>query len=637
MRVTLPVRLFLIQFLFTVGAGTAAVLLVRRSFEGYNERWRHEVTATFAAELYGPMAAEVARSLLIGQESEFPEVREERRNRIAEGLATVLRGLPNIRSVLILDRDLRIQYASDPAVQDLTFTRPRDREFLSSAAMSMRVREDGAGGAIEEVLVPVFDDRPRKEPQAGPLRLGSVLVRLVPDASLVSRATERNLPDIPPWDYALPVILFLAASAAGGIAMAALTGLPVQRLDRALAELRARGFRGRIDPAQLGLQGHLVSAVQAINEMGGRLESLDARGKEREALLEKLSQSLEEGMLALGPRGAPVAWNRALLRMLGSPASAEGEDPPEARAVTEEQAVRELLTRSPQLLDAAAEGGSGVREMDLLRADGTAMPARVTGVPFEARPGEPGTLLLVRDLATLRTIESHLMEAGRFAVLAHLAAGLAHEIRNPLHSIGLNATVVEQCISSDPGPERTLAMRESLETIQGETRRLAELLNSYLGFVRTENTAGSVHLREICVRVMQLLAFTARKSHVEILLEGQEEIPPVRGVADRLQQAVLNLVLNAIQAMPGGGTVSLRTSASNSIVRLTVADTGPGVPDSVAARIFESRVTTKPGGTGLGLPLVRMIAEAHGGSVWHKSKPGQGAAFTLVLPASKGT
>ncbi len=635
MRFSLPLRLFLVHLIFTVGAGTAAVILVRRSFEGYNERWRREVAATFAAELYRPMASEVARSLLLGQDSEFPEVREERRNRIAEGLATVLRGLPNIQSVLILDRDLRIQYASDPTVQDLTFTRPADREFLSSSTMRARTREGSTDGATEEVVVPVFEDGVDRAGGA-PVRLGSVLVRLVPDTSLVSRATERDLPDILPLEYALPVMLFLAAAAAGAIAVAALTGLPVQRLDRALADLRARNFRGRIDPAELGLEGRLVSAVQAINEMGGRLESLDARGREREALLEKLSQSLDEGMLAVAARGVPVAWNHALLRILASVPTEDGIEAPEERAAADEEAVRALLSRNPQLLDASQRGTGSVREMDLVRDDGLVVAAKVTQVPFEERPGEAGTLLLVRDQATLKTIESHLVEAGRFAVLAHLAAGLAHEIRNPLHSIGLNATVVDQCLSADPGPERMLAMRESLETIQGETRRLAQLLNSYLGLVRSETTAATVDLREICLRVNHLLAFTARKSHVEIRLEGQEEIPPVQGVADRLQQAVLNLVLNAIQAMPAGGTVSLRTSASNSIVRLTVSDTGPGVPEGMADRIFESRVTTKPGGTGLGLPLVRMIAEAHGGSVWYKSTPGQGAAFTLVLPTGKG-
>jgi two-component system sensor histidine kinase HydH len=133
--------------------------------------------------------------------------------------------------------------------------------------------------------------------------------------------------------------------------------------------------------------------------------------------------------------------------------------------------------------------------------------------------------------------------------------------------------------------------------------------------------------------VVQLVRFTADKSHVEIRVEGEESLPSVRGIPDRLQQAILNLVLNAIQAVPDGGTLNIRTDASEGVVRLTVSDTGPGLAQGLAAdQLFDTRVTTKPGGTGLGLPLVRMIVEAHGGSVRYRSTPGHGAAFTLVLP-----
>jgi signal transduction histidine kinase len=109
----------------------------------------------------------------------------------------------------------------------------------------------------------------------------------------------------------------------------------------------------------------------------------------------------------------------------------------------------------------------------------------------------------------------------------------------------------------------------------------------------------------------------------------------VFGVPDRLQQAVLNLVLNAIQAMPHGGRVVLQVAASGGLVRVSVTDSGPGLPQDLAEKLFDTRVTTKPGGSGLGLPLVRMIAEAHGGSVWYRSDEGRGATFTLVLPSAR--
>ena len=617
MRPSLPLRLFLVHLVFTVGAGVIAVYLVARSFESYAEGWRARVRTAFPAEMYRPFANEVARSLLLGQDADYPEVRERRRETIASGLGAVLREIPSIRSIVVVDDDLRIQYASDPAVTDLAFRHPEDADFLCSETVKRRPRDLGRGEIVEEMVIPVFDDRGTPEGQA-PRRVGAILTRFVPDAALLARSVEGDVPSVSWGMFALPLLLFVAAACAGGIAIAAVTGLPVRRLDRALAELRARGFRGGLDVRGLGLDDRLASAVQTINELGGRLEALDARGREREELLAKLSQSLEEGMVALGPTGEVVAWNDAAVRILGAPPAEAGGG------------IAEALARNPGLV--AHSGEREPREVEVERAGGGRIAAKVTRIPLELRPGEAGSLVLLRDLGTLKSIETHLLEAGRFAVLAHLAAGLAHEIRNPLHSIGLNATVVEEYVGAARTPERLVAMNESLATINAETQRLADLLNSYLGLVRPGRGTGPVDVGDLCRRVTSLLAYAARKSNVEIRIVVGSEVPLVHGAADRLQQAVLNLVLNAIQAMPGGGVVSIRAEGTGGQVRLTVSDTGPGVPGDLAAHLFDARVTTKPGGTGLGLPLVRMIAEAHGGSVSYGSAPGQGASFTLVLP-----
>jgi PAS domain S-box-containing protein len=431
------------------------------------------------------------------------------------------------------------------------------------------------------------------------------------------------------------VILFIAAIAGGGILTAALTGLPVRKLERALAAFRERGFRGPIDADRLGLDGELTGAVRAINEMGGKLEALDERGQERERLLATLGDSLEDGMLAVDSDGDPSAWNQAALRILVHAAPPEGLAAEEARH-WEWERLKETLERHRELgLRTEGEERLETLEVELKRHDGTRGMVQITRVPFQIRPGREALLVLIRDLSTLRKVETHLLEAGRFAVLAHLAGGLAHEIRNPLHSIGVNASVLEQYLGMPSTASSAHAMSESLRSIREETTRLTDLLNNYLGFLRSSPSEGLVDIRDLCRRVTQLLSYSALKANVTIRLQGLEALPPVHGVSDRLQQAILNLVLNAIQAMPKGGVVVLETSLEDGSVRLTVTDSGPGIPQELADRLFDTRVTTKPGGSGLGLPLVRMIAETHGGSVWCRSVPGQGASFTIELPAEK--
>jgi signal transduction histidine kinase len=621
-RVPLSLRIFLVSVAFTLASGVLAVVLVQHSFQRYYERWERSLATLPAEQIFGGSASEIARSLLLRLERE-PEVIERDKDRIALGLNAVLREIPSITSFLVLDRDRRIQYANQPSLVDLAFTGEESASLVASDEIVRRTKPSGTGAFVTEVMVPIFDAPPPGQGERR--RLGSLIIDFAPDAALVARIPKMRPPSVLPWDSMLPLFAFLLAGVAGGILLAALTALPVRRLDRALLEFRDRGFRGGIDAKRLGLGGELASAVSAINEMGGRLEALDSRGREREALLGTLAQSLEEGMIAIDERAVPVAWNAAALRILGVPT-----------AGADEATVRAALDRHPELAIGWAAGSKHPsRSVEISGPSGDSVPVQLTEVPFEPRPGAAGTLVLLRDLATLRKVEAHLLEAGRFAVLAHLAGSLAHEIRNPLHSIGLNAGVVQQYVGQPMTGSTITAMSDSLSTIQEETRRLTDLLNNYLGLLRSAPEPVHVDVQEVCRRVIQLLSYAAMKARVEIRFERHVDLPPVFGVPDRLQQAVLNLVLNAIQAMPQGGSVELRTSTADGLVRVSVTDTGPGLPQDLAEQLFDTRVTTKPGGSGLGLPLVRMIAEAHGGSVWYRSDPGKGATFTLVLPATR--
>jgi PAS domain S-box-containing protein len=580
------------------------------------------------ARRLNPWAAELAHAMLQELERSPDETLEEYRADISAGLNRIIGSLP-IETLVIVDADRRIQYINDPAALDLTFTGEENEAWFASDDVESR-RPPDAPETVEE-MIPVFD-LATAETGGARRRLGSVLIRYRPDTDLLERNPAFRPPSVQPSDYVEGLTLFLLAAVIGGIALAALTGLPVRRLERALSDFRARGYRGGLDAASFGLPKDLATAAEAISELGGRLEALDAGGKERAALLATLSQSLEDGMVAIDPSGTPVAWNPAALRLLGA-GPIDGDDPGGPTADAEARSLRAAIERNADLAFAVERADdTETREVEIERDDGTRALARVTRVPFEVRPGEAGTQLMIRDLATLRKVEAHLLEAGRFAVLAHLAASLAHEIRNPLHAIQLNTSVIEQYVDVSTHDKASRAVGESLTTIRDEARRLADLLNNYLGMVRPEAEAGPVDMRDLCRRVIQLVGHTAHKSHVEIRLEGQPDLPMVQGLASRLQQALLNLVLNAIQAMPDGGTVTLHADTLPDLVRITVSDTGPGLPQELADQLFDTRVTTKPDGSGLGLPLVRLIAESHGGGVWYRSAPGEGAAFTLVLP-----
>jgi signal transduction histidine kinase len=631
-RVSLSLRIFLVHLVFTAGAAALAVVLAQYSFDRYKAEWVEQIQGHAPEVLFQPFANEVARSLLRRLEQGYPEeVQQRERLEVSEGLRVLLRGIPSVQSLLVVDREGRIMHASEPEPLGLGFTRAEDASFFAAGDVVRRPAPDGQPGW--EVMVPIWDNPAPSAAAGDRRRLGSVVVRYRDDPALLPRTPVLRVPSIETRRFVLPLVLYLGAVAGGGVFIAALTGLPVRRLDRALREFRARGFRGGLHVGGEELQPEFASAVRAINEMGGRLEALDVQDRERQALLATLAQSVEDGMVAFDPQGVPVAWNEAALRLL-TPAVEGTPDRAKGGPEHQRQRILEAVERNPSLSGPNGARSSSARDsLEIRRTDGSAVRVEVTRLAFEVGPGREGTLLLLRDLALLGRIEAHLVEAGRFAVLAHLAAGLAHEIRNPLHAIGLNAGVVEQYLSLEPAKRGGAAMLESLSSIKSETRRLTELLNNYLGLVRPERTAGPVEIPEICRRVRQLLAYAAARSGVEIRVAGDGAVPPVEGVAGQLQQAILNLVLNSIQAMPRGGVVSMETSVEGGQVVLTVSDTGPGLPRDLERELFDARITTKPHGTGLGLPLVRLIAEAHGGQISYRPRVGGGAAFLLRLPA----
>jgi signal transduction histidine kinase len=430
----------------------------------------------------------------------------------------------------------------------------------------------------------------------------------------------------PSWDdMVAPFAGYLLGIFGIGVVATLVMTVPIRRLERGLKKLKENKWRGQLDSEKIDAPAGLASAVEAINEMAGQLAQLDARSQEREALLATLAQSLEEGMLVLDASGEVAVSNPAARRILtgapGNPSRGMG-----GNGEIPQQVLHDIMTAS-----LAVSSG-----LEIDRGDGTSVQVQLSKIPFEVRPGESGTLVLLRDVAILHKVQSHLLEAGRFSTLAHLAGALAHEIRNPLNAIGLNAAAIQQVLEQPAFSEAASAhsnlVPEAASTIIEETRRLKDLLNTYLALLRSEPEIAKVDVRDLCRKVVQLLRYPALNSGVELRLEGDEDLPPIEGVPDRIQQAVLNLALNAVQATPRGGTVTLMTRAMDGYIRLEVSDTGPGVPPDLAPRLFEAKVSTKVGDAGLGLPLVRMIAEAHGGRVSFRPGVEGGSVFMLRLP-----
>ena len=248
-------------------------------------------------------------------------------------------------------------------------------------------------------------------------------------------------------------------------------------------------------------------------------------------------------------------------------------------------------------------------------------------VPLESRSSdEVGELAraFARMAAALEEREQALIRSERLAATGRIAAQITHEIRNPLSSIGLNAELLADELSSSPDAERLLA------AISREVDRLTEITEQYLRFARLPQP--KLEPEDLGVILRQLADFSREEcARQKVELEVHAEAAPAMADENQMRQALLNLIRNAREAMPSGGRIVVSSGIEGAHAVVRVRDSGPGIPDQARARIFEPFFSTKEGGTGLGLALTQQIVAQHGGRIEIDSSA-EGTTFVVRLP-----
>jgi len=228
---------------------------------------------------------------------------------------------------------------------------------------------------------------------------------------------------------------------------------------------------------------------------------------------------------------------------------------------------------------------------------------------------------------------SHLAVAEKRELLARLLGRLAHEVRNPLSSLDVHVQLLEEDLGA-LAPQMREQLTPRLEIIHGELHRLEGIVERFL---RLASPAGvdlePVDIRKILTHVCELLRPEAKARAIEVCRRADDSLPRVMADPVQLTQALLNLVINAIQAVERNGRIEVSAGFADGSVSVSVSDNGPGVPPEKLAFIFDPYYTTKSEGSGLGLWIAQQIVTAHGGSLQAQNKPSGGARFTMRLPS----
>jgi len=223
------------------------------------------------------------------------------------------------------------------------------------------------------------------------------------------------------------------------------------------------------------------------------------------------------------------------------------------------------------------------------------------------------------------------------SALGRLAAGVAHDVRNPLHSINLTLQHLQEACRPE-GEAQAEEFDRSTGIIREEIRRLNRLIENFLLFARTDRSEHSpVDLAELLQEMARLVRKEAEWRKVEVKVEAEEHVPPLTADVEAIRSSILNLVLNSFEAMPDGGELTLSLKMEEDSVILTIADTGVGIPEGDHERVFDFSYSTREGGSGLGLAMVHQyVVENHGGKVHLDSREGEGTTVRLAFPLQGG-
>lgn len=217
-----------------------------------------------------------------------------------------------------------------------------------------------------------------------------------------------------------------------------------------------------------------------------------------------------------------------------------------------------------------------------------------------------------------------------------LSSILAHEIKNPMNSIIINMEVLRNTIieltKASPSPLSDKAQRY-LDTIEGEIRRLDKVIKGFLDFATPpQQIKIKFKLNPVIQTIAEFVKHELEQHRIELSLQLQSDLPAIMGSPDHIKQALLNLVLNAMQALPGGGKISILSEIEGSNIAVTVADSGQGISTDLHEKIFTPYYTTKAKGSGLGLTIVRRVIKEHLGDIKLESSPERGTRFKLLFP-----
>jgi hypothetical protein len=364
-----------------------------------------------------------------------------------------------------------------------------------------------------------------------------------------------------------------------------------------------------------------------VNLLGQRLRGAQYEVSDLRGNIDRLLQDLEDAVFVFNREMTVVFASGSVERFLG-----------QDRAGLAGKTIGDVFppnTPLGLLIAQATQTGRPVRNrrVPLMATDYAATPVVLVSVDLlESLPGMPlagsGVLIRLRDSEAERKLGRELQTADRLAAISRVSSGVAHEVKNPLNAILLHVEVARAKLAKGDTD-----IEQQMEIISREILRLDRVVKTFLDFARpVELNLQTMSLGDLLAEVVDLARPQAEAAKIRITADVEPGDVSIRADHDLVKQALLNIVVNSMEAMPNGGELRLESVAHEDTVEVRVSDTGQGIPPELREKIFRLYFTTKKEGSGIGLAMTFRIVQLHDGTIDFASEPGKGTTFYIRLP-----
>ena len=555
----------------------------------------------------------VEEALLNAADKNLEKLSKQEKKRLRTLMNSMATESGSIIHILLINDKMRILLSSDKTIEGHEYKSAQELENLSGQEPKVLSKTWEGGIHVVDVIIPLRNSKGR---------IFSYLRLVLSQKEIVNFYEDLS-------NVFVPIVVIFALLFFFSIYFISRSyRQPLESIKKMAARLNEGDYSYRINYKQ---DDEFTDTFVRLNKTIERVGVMSESYKKAEKKIASLLKVVDESIILFDNDGNLSSYNEATSKLFRCPAGNDFSD-----------YFRQLQAQNPEfqlMIEQAIKEGREIKNKETviwLPKDNDLL-VRVSTQVFQEEGRTTGVLFTFKDVSLFNELEKNLQRSMKFSVIANLASSISHEIKNPLSAMAIHAEILNTRLKNVE-LEDSEKVQRSLDVLQNEVRRLNRIINQFLNLARIKKTDLSlININTVVNEVLFLIQQQAIERHIRIKTTIDEKLDFIYGDPDQLKQVILNIVLNAFQAIDREGTVYVRTREMNKRIFVEIQDTGKGMPPEVQRRIFEPYFTTKDDGGGIGLSVSKSIMEAHEGRISFETVIGKGTRFILDFPRKDKT